>query len=211
MTPTRIGESQGRILEHLKRRGPGTIPEMAQELDLSVETIRTHLKSLGSDGLVERSGRRRNGPGRPEIVYRLTDRSEAFFPNREGTLLRDLTTYLRDAGQGDLVRGFFDDQIEGRRAVMEERLEGLTPDARMSEVARMLTDEGFMAEVTTHDGGEKRLRLCHCPLRSLVDVTRAPCRSELRFVRELLGKRLVRISYIPSGDASCCYALKEAG
>ncbi|HSM06915.1 MAG TPA: helix-turn-helix domain-containing protein [Longimicrobiales bacterium] len=211
MIPTRIGESQGRILEHLKRRGSGTIPEMARELDLSVETVRTHLKSLGSDGFVERSGRRRNGPGRPEIIYRLTAGSEVLFPNQEGTLLQDLAAYLLEAGREDLVRGFFDAQVERRRATMEERLDSLGDDARMQEVARMLTDEGFMAEVTTHEGGEKRLRLCHCPVRSLVDVTKAPCRSELRFVRELLGKRLVRVSYIPSGDASCCYALKEAG
>ncbi|HSM06202.1 MAG TPA: helix-turn-helix domain-containing protein, partial [Longimicrobiales bacterium] len=99
MIPTRIGESQGRILDHLKRRGAGTIPEMATALDLSVETIRTHLKSLGSDGLVERSGRRRDGPGRPEIIYRLTARSEVLFPNQEGTLLQDLAAYLLEAGR----------------------------------------------------------------------------------------------------------------
>lgn len=81
----------------------------------------------------------------------------------------------------------------------------------MGEVARILTEEGFMAEVDTDPEGRELLRLCHCPMRSLVDVTKAPCRSELRSVREMLGRHLVRVSYIPAGDTSCCYALKEAG
>jgi predicted ArsR family transcriptional regulator len=210
MIPMRIGESQGRILEHLKRRGSGTIPEMAEELELGVETIRTHLKSLGSEGLVARRGRRGGGPGRPEILYGLTETAEALFPSQEGKLLRDFATFLREKGRGDLVRDFFDERVERRRGAVRERLEGLGDDARIEEVARMLTEEGFMAEVVTDEEGRKLLRLCHCPMRNLVEVTKAPCRSELGFVREMLGKGLVRVSHIPAGDTSCCYTLKEA-
>jgi predicted ArsR family transcriptional regulator len=43
-------------------------------------------------------------------------------------------------------------------------------------------------------------------MRQLVEATRAPCRAELGFVKELLGERLTRVSYIPSGDSACCYA-----
>lgn len=211
MIPTRIGETQGLILRHLKRRGSGTIPEIARELGLSVETIRTHLKSLGSEGLVERQGRRRSGPGRPEILYGLTDASEALFPNREGELLQELATYLEDRGQSDLVRAFFDVQVDRRRAAVRERIDGLGDDDRIEAVAEVLSEEGFMAEVVTDEEGRKLLRLCHCPMKNLVEVTRVPCRSELGFVREMLGKRLVRISYIPAGDSACCYALEEAG
>ncbi len=211
MISTRIGKSQGQILEHLKRRGSGTIPEMAGALDLSVETIRTHLKSLGREGLVERRGTRRIGPGRPEIIYVLSETSEALFPNQEGASLQDLATFLQDKGQADLIRDFFDEQVERRRAAVRQRLEGSGEGDRIEEVARVLTEEGFMAEVLTDDEDRKLLRLCHCPMRSLVEVTKTPCRSELRFVREMLGKRLVRTSYIPAGDPSCCYALTEAG
>jgi len=59
MIAARIGESQALILRHLKRHGSSTIPEIAQELNLNVETIRAHLKSLGTEGLVERHGQRR--------------------------------------------------------------------------------------------------------------------------------------------------------
>jgi len=211
MIPTRIGETQGSILEHLKRHGSGTIPEIAQELELSVETIRTHLKFLGSEGLIERRGRRRSGPGRPEILYGLTDASDALFPDRGGKLLQNLAAFLDERGQGKLVRDFFDEQVERRRAAVRERIANLGDEDRIEAVARVLSEEGFMAEVVTDVEGRKALRLCHCPMRDLVEVTKAPCRSELGFVREMLGKRLVRTSYIPSGDDACCYALEEAG
>lgn len=208
VNPTRIGESQGRIVDHLKRRGSGTIPELAEALDLNVETIRTHVKALGSEGLVERRGRRRSGPGRPEIVYGLTGAADSLFPDREGELLQDLAVWLEERGQTALVRSFFEEQVERRRAAVQERLQDLEGDARLEEVARVLSDEGFMAEVVTDENDRKLLRLCHCPMRKLVEVTRAPCRAELRFIREMLGDRLARVSYIPSGDSSCCYAAK---
>lgn len=211
MMPMRIGESQGRILEHLKRGGTATIPEMGEALGLSVETVRTHLRSLGAEGLVERRGRRRNGPGRPEIVYGLTESADTLFPQREGQLLTELTRFAESRGQGGLVRDFFDQRMQERLAEVSERVNGLGVDARLDEVARVLSNEGFMAEVVEGDEGGPQLRLCHCPIRSLVDVTRAPCRAELAFVRDILGTRLKRVSYIPAGDDACCYELARPG
>ena len=204
-----VGESQRRILEHLKRRGSSTIPVIAADLGLNVETVRTHLRSLGSDGFVARSGRRRSGRGRPEIVHDLTEAGEELFPNRESDVLHDLTRYLEDRGQRRVIVDFFEERVERRRAAALARVEGLEGDDRLDEVARILSEEGFMAEVRTDREGRRVLRLCHCPMRGLVEVTKAPCRTELGFVRELLGERLARISYIPSGDAACSYAISD--
>lgn len=208
MIPIGIGESQARILEHIKRRGASTIPEMAADLDLSVETIRTHLRSLGSERLVERRGRRRGGPGRPEILYELTEVAEGLFPNQEGRLLQGLAGFLEERGHARLVREFFDDQMERRRKSVVGRLTGLQGRERLDEVARVLSEEGFMAEVVVGEGGEEMLRLSHCPMRGLVEISREPCRAELSFMRELLGARLARVAYLPSGDGACCYALR---
>ena len=68
-----------------------------------------------------------------------------------------------------------------------------------------------IGEVQTDDEGKRVLRWSHCPLGQLVNVTKAPCRAELSFVRDLLGQRLSRVSYIPTGDSACCYTLVEGG
>lgn len=202
-----LGHSQRDALEHLKRRGTSTVPALADDLGLNVETVRAHLRALQADGLVERVGRRRNGPGRPEVVYAPTGAADALFPNVEGSLLAELAAYLGRSGRGDVLDSFLEERLAARREASMRRLEGLDDDQRLDEVARILSEEGFMAVIAADDLGRRILRLCHCPMHNLVAATRAPCRVELGFVRELLGERLARVSYIPAGDASCSYRL----
>lgn len=199
-----LGESQRAILDALKLRGHATVPRLAAELGRNVETVRDHLRALGGIGLVRREGSRRKGPGRPEIVYGLTREAEELFPRREAEVLRALASYLAEIGQEGILRDFFDRFIGERRAAAMARVEHLEGRARLEEAARILTELGFMAVVEETDGAPA-LRLCHCPLRELVEVSKVPCRAEVGFVTELLGHRPTRVSYIPAGDPSCSY------
>lgn len=208
--PGVLGDTRGGILDHLKRLGRATIPELAERLELNVETVRGHLRVLGKERWVRRAGERRRGRGRPEILYELESRSEGLFPNRESRILRDLVRHLQQAGQGDEVDRFFDGWVERRREDALARVEGLEGEERLERVAEILTEQGFMAEIRRDAEGGTSLRLCHCPMRGVVDVTRAPCRAELGFVRELLGERLARVTYIPAGEGSCSYRVGEA-
>lgn len=210
MTAKRMGESKGRILDHIKRHGSSTIPALAEALQLSVETVRTHLATMVDDGLVAREGTRVRGRGRPEIIYGLTGEADAMFPNREAAMLTDLVEFLKMGGRTDLIRQFFDERVGERRQAALARVEGLEGDERLAEASRILTEEGYMPEIDRDDHDRPVLRLTHCPLRKLVDVTRAPCHAELGFVRELLDATLERVAYIPSGDSACCYTLEVA-
>ena len=125
---------------------------------------------------------------------------------REGEILRSLASYLKDTGNEALLRDFYDRFIESRRAEALARVEGLTGRERSEEVARILSELGFMAEIVGH-GESPTLRLCHCPLRDLVAATKIPCRAEVNFIHELLGERTTRVSHIASGDESCSYLL----
>jgi predicted ArsR family transcriptional regulator len=209
MTRFGLGESQFTILVHLKRTGSGTIPMLAGETGLSVETVRSHVKALLGAGLIRRDGDRRAGKGRPEGVYRLSDSARGLFPSQEGELLEALVRLLREEGRSDLLEEFFRSWAERRRPVLLERLEGLEGNERLSELARALTDQGFMAEVGRTDDGRPLLRLCNCPMECLVSVTGEPCRQEMRTVQEAMGHPLDRIEFIPSGGASCSYVVTK--
>jgi len=200
-----FGHSRRRLLESLKRLGSATLREAAADLGLSRETVREHLNALGADGLVARAGSRRAGPGRPEILYRLTGRADALFPQREGEVLAELAAHLLARGNEAALRRFFEERAARRLGSARARLAGLRGRKRLAEVARILSDEGYMAEVV---GGT--LRLAHCPLQSVVAVTRLPCRAELALVESLLSRSLKRTDYLPDGGSSCSYSAESA-
>lgn len=204
-----LGESQRALLEALKRRGESTLDELERTIDLSAETMRSHLQALVAQGLVERSGLLRSGPGRPRIRYRLTASGDTLFPSRDRELLRELATFLLDSGRGELLELFFAERLRRKRAEAEHRLAGVPAERRLEAIAELLTEQGFLAEVVAGSDGPQ-LRLCHCPLRDLVEVSHLPCRAEMELVGGLLGSSLARKSFIPDGAASCSYTIGSA-
>jgi predicted ArsR family transcriptional regulator len=199
-----LSPSQQRVLGRLKRTGATTIPVIAGELSLNVETVRHHLRALEGLGYVERRGTRKPRPGRPEVLYALTAQAERLFPSRQGEVLRGLAEYLKETGNSALIEEFFERWISARRPAALARVEGLTGEARLREVAAIMAELGFMASAEMA-GDRGQLHLCNCPLRDLVEVSTVPCRAEIAFIRQLLGERLTRLAYIPAGDTSCSY------
>jgi len=205
ITSPGLGASQRALLEALKRRGEATLAELEGAVELAAETVRSHLQALVAQRLVERSGVVRAGAGRPRIRYRLAEGGEALFPRRERELLAELARFLIDSGRGALLEEFFAERLARKRADAEARLAGVPESGRLEAVARLLSEEGFLAEVADGPQGP-RLRLAHCPLRELVEVSRLPCRAEMALVGGLLGQTLHRESFIPDGAPACTYA-----
>lgn len=200
--------SRRRLLELLKRRGPSPAGELARALRLTVATVREHLEALEALDLVARAGTRRAGRGRPQVLWSLAPGAGRLFPESQGPVLAGLVRTLVAEGAEPRVERFLRERLMARRREVGGRLEGLEGRARLREVARILSEDGFLAEVEPgRKGAAPVLRLCHCPVRDLVDATRIPCRLELGFVAGMLGADLERLSYIPDGDAACRYAV----
>ncbi len=205
-----LGASQRTLLELLKRRGEVTLAEVETGMEVARETVRSHLESLTAQHLIERAGVRRQGPGRPQVVYRLSAQGEALFPRREGEMLAELARYLLQSEHPELLEEFFAARTHLKRERLAQRMEGLEVGERLNEIARSLSTEGYLAEAELKGGEPIRLRLCHCPLRELVAVTHLPCRAEMKLAEELLGRPLDRIQFMPDGDASCTYAVASS-
>lgn len=205
-----LGETQRRVLELLKLRGPSTLGELVDAVDLARETLREHLNALAARGLVRRAGRRREGPGRPENVYALDEAGEALFPRREGEVLRQLAVHLLEGDAPEALASFFRRRVAAMGEEALGRVEELEGRERLEAVADLLSEEGFMARVAEGDDGRPRLVLHHCPLQELVEATRLPCRAELSWVGEALGAPLERESWMPEGDRTCSYAVGGA-
>lgn len=200
--------TRGEILDAIKRAGSATIPDLADDFGLSPETVRSHVKGLAAAGLVKQAGQRRDGPGRPQDLWRVTPHAETVFPRREGEFLRGLAGYLKERGETHLLERYLDQFAAERTEEGLARLEGLEGRARLERVAKILTEEGYMAEVVEDaSDAAPRIRLCHCPVRELVHATALPCKAEIGFVKALVGDELARVEYMPDGDAACAYSI----
>jgi predicted ArsR family transcriptional regulator len=207
-----LGQTQRELLQLLKRRGPSTTTELAEAFDLASGTLREHLKALEARRLLERVGTRREGPGRPHFIYNLTDAGQALFPQGEAELLVELVEHLLATGQSSVLETFFEQRVDGIYAEAAVRIEQMVAEERRDEAVRLLADAGFMPQIGEDpDTGDSLIRLCNCPLKSVIAVTRGPCKAEERLVSQLLNADLERVAYMPDGDDSCTYRIKPLG
>jgi len=200
-----LGETQRHILLALKERGPATVTDLAAELGLAATTLRGHLQSLVSEGLVARQGSKRGKRGRPDVVFALGPEGQRLFPRQEGEVLRELIQHLDAGGRQEVLEEFFAARVAARRERLLPRVAGLAGVARLREVARILSEEGFMARVALGPDGAATLQLCHCPISGVIAETRVPCRYEEALLAELLGSPLTRTAYMPTGGTTCSY------
>jgi predicted ArsR family transcriptional regulator len=203
-----LGDTQRALLLGLKRLGPATQAELGREVPFTPGTLREHLHALAALGVIRREGVRRGKPGRPEVVFALTPAGESLFPRREAEILRDLVSYLVAQGHTGVIDAFWAADVGVRRPAALARVRSLRGGERFAEVARMMSEQGFMAQVRGA-GSQRTLRLCHCPIAAVVAVTQAPCRHEERLLGELLGGPVTRTAYLPDGQGSCSYVSRR--
>lgn len=202
-----LGRTRRAILAALKRRGPSALLELRGDVPLAPATLREHLLALTREGLVARRGTRTAGRGRPEVIWALEPAAEELFPNRDGAILHELVAWLGSHGGTALLGGFFSGRVGRRRRAARRRLAHKRGLGRVAEMARMLSEEGYLAEAVRGGGGEPVLRIFHCPVKDLVAATDLPCRTELGLVRELLGGTLTRFEHAAHKQGTCSYGV----
>jgi DeoR family suf operon transcriptional repressor len=194
------------VLVELKRAERLTTRELASRLGVSLNAVRHHLKELEDQGLVEYQ-REHRGVGAPTFAYRLTGAGLALFPRRYEAvldgLLSDLVTRSGRTAVGEL--------LEARYATLAQRLQrelaGATLTDRLAAVARVLSDDGYMAEAST-DGSSGTLIEHNCAIQSVAQRFPEICAAEARFLSAVLGTPVQRERHILNGCSACEYRVR---
>src|SRR5882672_988895 len=88
-----FGSTRGRIVT-LVRGTTKTVNELAEELELTDNAVRSHLLTLERDGLIRQGGLQR-GTRKPHFAYELAPEAENLFPKAYDTLLNQLIAELK--------------------------------------------------------------------------------------------------------------------
>jgi predicted ArsR family transcriptional regulator len=205
------------LIERLKQDGAQDASALAEDLGVSAMAVRQHLYALEGEGLVTFEEEARP-VGRPAKLWRLTPAADRFFPDGHAELTLHLLAALREtfgeAGMERLLAARTAEQIAayGRRVKPADSLK-----ARLEALARIRTEEGYMAAVERDDsnGGTGRggflLVENHCPVCAAARTCQGLCASELEVFRRVLGPGVTveRSDHILAGARRCAYRVRK--
>ena len=167
----------------LLRRGVATVEELARELGLTDNAIRSHLAALERDGLVAQSGVRR-GAGKPAYTYALTPDAERLFPKAYGALLSLMLDVLSERLPPDTLDDVLRDM--GHRLAVGQVQSTGDLRARVDGAVALLGELGGLAEVEEQDGGYVIVG-CSCPLAAAVKGHPESCLLAESLLAEVIG------------------------
>ena len=195
------------ILQHLKKRGQAGADELARALGITASGVRQHLTALEHAGFITARDHR-EGPGRPKRRYTLTSHAHALFPRAYAELTNELLTYVEDEDP-ELLTRIFRKRGERRLHQTQARLGGLPLPAQIDELARILDEDGYLADLTRNDDGTYTLTEHNCAVLSVALKYGHACGSELDYLRAALpGTEITRVAHMMQGAHHCAYHIK---
>lgn len=200
------------IVKLLKTEGALGTAQLAERLGLTAMAVRLHLYALQSEGLV--TAEDRPVPvGRPAKFWRLTREADRHFPEAYA----ELSVALIDAMQESFGAEGLERVLASRCARQQsDYLKRIRPrdsvEKKLEELARIRTEEGYMAEVRAEEGGGFLLVESHCPICAAANACQGFCSTELDLFRTVLGPavEVERVEHIVSGDQRCAYRVTPA-
>lgn len=208
---SQVRDTRQAILDTLKRAGPQPAHTLAQRFNVTAMAVRQHLYILQKEGMVtarsEPSGR-----GRPIKIWELTADAQRLFPEAHQALLVDLLGHMRaqfgEQGLTGIIDRHSEAQFEAYRLALAD---ALTLEARIKGLARLRSEEGYMAEIQ-RDGKDWLLIENHCPICSAARTCTRLCANELAVFTRVLGPGacVSREEYQMDGARRCTYRVSEA-
>lgn len=203
------GAMRGRIIR-LLRRGEKTVDELAAELGVTDNGVRSHLAVLENAGVVEQSSTRHTGtPGKPATVYRVAQEAEphlsaAYAPILEALLValeNRLETKELDALFREVGRKLAEDQEAAPKSA------SLATRARLA--ASLLGELGAEIDVETTDAGVV-IKGHACPVASAVRVQPGVCRAMEELVAGVTGAHVRECCERAEGGARCRFEIRRS-
>ena len=202
---------RGTLLTQLKRGQPLTARELAARLGVSLNAVRHHLKELEVEGLIAYR-REHRGVGAPVFAYRLSPAGENLFPRRYAEALSAMLGAAVERDGREAVVGMLEAYFGQLAARMRQAIEALPEPERPGALARLLSDEGYMAEARVQeaaDGGTEAVLTEHnCPIPAVAASFPEICAAEARALAGVLGAEVERTGHILSGCPVCEYRVR---
>ena len=198
------------ILDYLKINEVATVDELSQILDnLTAVTVRHHLDVLRGEGLVTQPEiLRRNTPGRPKYVYRLTEKASNFFPQNINMLASYTFSEMKSLWDEQQINTLLNGVAVRMAADFPDKEKDEPMEVRLERITEFLNTQGYEASWDQTDDGFE-LHTKNCPYRSVTETHVETCTLDMFFISKLLGSVPKRVETIREGSDFCRYYINN--
>jgi predicted ArsR family transcriptional regulator len=203
------GKTRRAIVKILKTEGAMDSERLAKRLGLTAMAVRQHLYALQAEKLVT-ADERPVPLGRPAKHWRLTREADRLFPDAYAELSVALLDALGDAFGPAGRERVLESRCARQQAAYAKRIDASASlEEKLRQLARLRTEEGYMAQVKREGQGSFLLIENHCPICAAASICQGFCQTELSLFRAVVGPNVSveRVEHIVSGDRRCAYRI----
>lgn len=196
------------ILDYLLRQGQATAKELAQNLDISPQAIRRHLKDLELEGLLEYQ-KSHLKMGRPQYIYQLSRQGRDRFPNGYGEFAVSFLDTLAETVGQEQVNHVLRKQWQRKAAEYQSRIGEGTLEERVKKLLALRQAEGYMAELYQLQENTYLLSEHNCAISEVAESYPSVCGHELEMFAAILPDCTIeRTHWINHGEHRCGYRIE---
>jgi predicted ArsR family transcriptional regulator len=203
-------KTRRQLVNLLKTEGPLTSAQLADRLGLTAMAVRQHLYALQSEKFV--TVEERPVPiGRPAKHWQLTAEADRFFPDAYSELSVSLIGALGEAFGAEGLRRVLETRCARQQAAYAERIRSSASlKEKLQQLARVRSEEGYMAEVKPGENKSFLFIENHCPICVAATQCQGFCAMELELFGKVLGPEveIEREEHILAGARRCAYRVK---
>ncbi len=217
METTQQSSTKQDILKYLLKEVQATALQLSETLKVSPQAIRRHLKDLEGEELISYSSEQ-IGMGRPQHVYRLSDKGKELLRREVGDSYGKFTVSLLDTltetvGR-DQVSSILQKQWQRKAEEYQQHLAKGSLQQRVAMLVELRKAEGFMAEyypVENSDPKENKFIFLehNCAISNVAESFPSVCGHELEMFAAVLPDCTVeRTHWIIDGEHRCGYLIQ---
>ena len=193
-------------LRHLLLQGASTASSLAAHMEISVQAMRRHLRSLEKDGLIQFSSTP-IGPGRPSNNWKLTNKGQNYFHTRNGSekFALDLLDSIGDNySQKDISEMLYSQMLK-KSIIYREKIGTGPLNARLKKLADLRKEDGYSSELNIlKEGSSWYLNAFDCSISSIAEKYPVVCDQELELLRNVFPDCVIQRVQWRFDEDHCC-------
>ncbi|ASC74253.1 hypothetical protein XM38_052280 [Halomicronema hongdechloris C2206] len=215
MTSLQHPSTKEDILRYLLKQGEATAQVLADQLGVSSQAIRRHLKDLELDGLIEHRAIQ-EGMGRPNYVYQLSRKGRDHFPDQYDEFALSLLDTLAETVGQEQVGTILRKQWTRKAKDYRQQVGSGSLEERVSRLVELRKNEGYMAEwhrlePEDQPGASPRFVIAeyNCAISHIAESFPTVCGHELEMFEVALPDcSVTRTHWLANGEHRCGYMIE---